>query len=270
MRKLLKTYLPFATNEFQRILSYKANVLMFIIGDGLILLATYFLWRAIYQSSPEQIINGFTYSEMIIYVLMSFMVAGLINTDIGYSVSSEVKDGSIAMNLIRPISFQMRMLFQSIGGLLYNFLVIFLGASIFITFYALQNQLTFTLFQIITFFLSIVFGFLLNFFFMYGFGLLAFKLTNMWGMSQIIGAIFNLLSGTLIPIAFFPLWAQPLFNFLPFSSMIYTPTMIYLGKLTEMEIVAALGLQLVWIVILSTISRMLWKTLIKQLVILGG
>lgn len=32
-----------------------------------------------------------------------------------------------------------------------------------------------------------------------------------------IGAIINLLSGMLIPISFFPLWAQKIVNFFPFS-----------------------------------------------------
>lgn len=53
----------------------------------------------------------------------------------------------------------------------------------------------------------------------------------MWGLSQIIGAIINLLSGMLIPISFFPLWAQKIVNFFPFSSTIYTPSMIFLGKI---------------------------------------
>ena len=37
----LKTYLPFAKNSFQQLISYKANVIMFMFGDGLMLAVTY-------------------------------------------------------------------------------------------------------------------------------------------------------------------------------------------------------------------------------------
>lgn len=85
--------------------------------------------------------------------------------------------------------------------------------------------------RILIYFLSIILGVFINFYFSYIFGLLSFKITNMWGLSQIMGAIINLLSGMLIPISFFPLWAQKIVNFFPFSSTIYTPSMIFLGKI---------------------------------------
>ena len=81
-----------------------------------------------------------------------------------------------------------------------------------------------------------ILGMLINLYYSYAFGLISFKITNMWGLSQIMGAVSQLLSGTLIPIVFFPKAIQWIFNFLPFSSMIYTPTMIYLGKLTGLRI----------------------------------
>ena len=37
----LKTYLPFAKNSFKQLISYKANVIMFMFGDGLMLAVTY-------------------------------------------------------------------------------------------------------------------------------------------------------------------------------------------------------------------------------------
>lgn len=37
----LKTYLPFAKNSFQQLISYKTNVIMFMFGDGLMLAVTY-------------------------------------------------------------------------------------------------------------------------------------------------------------------------------------------------------------------------------------
>ena len=245
----IRPYLPFTRNVFQRLISYKANAILFMFGDFLMLAVTYYLWKAIYGSTIETVLNGFTFNEMIIYLFISFLTSVMISVDISYEISREVKDGSIAINLVRPINYEKRMFFQGLGNVLYNFVIIFI---------------------IVIYFISIILGIIINFYFSYIFGLISFKITNMWGLSQIMQAIINLLSGTLIPIAFFPKWAQVINNFLPFSSAIYTPSMIYLGKINGMDILFALGLQLFWAIILMIVGKKMWKCLIKSLTILGG
>lgn len=268
--KDIKTYLPFTLNTFQKNLSYRANVIMFIIGDAVMLSVSYYLWKAIYASSTQPIINGFTFNEMVIYILISFLTGLLISVDISYRISSEVKDGSIAINLIRPINYEKRMLFEALGDVLYNFTIVFIIGITGVTILLYNYSMSLSIGQTLAYILSLVMSILLNFYYSYTFGLLSFKLTNMWGVSQIMGAITQLLSGMLIPIVFFPTWVQGLFNFLPFSSMIYTPTMIYLGKLNGKELYSALFIQFIWVCILSFIAKVMWKKLIKHLVILGG
>lgn len=268
--KKIKAYLPFATNVFQKNLSYKANVIIFLVGEAMMLAVSYYLWRAIYSSSPEKVINGFSLNEMIIYVLISFLTSLIISVDITYDISSEVKDGSIAINLIRPISYEKRMLFQALGNVMYNFLIIFIIAFIAINFLFYSYNGSLSLMNISLYFISMILGILINFYFSFSFALLSFKITNMWGLSQIVQALVQLLSGALIPIVFFPKSVQILFKFLPFSSSIYTPTMIYLGKLTGIALVKAIALQLVWVAILIAIAKIMWNTLIKKLTILGG
>ena len=79
-----------------------------------------------------------------------------------------------------------------------------------------------------------------------------------------------LVSGAMIPLTFFPEIVQKLFNFLPFSSIIYTPAMIYLNKLSYIEIAKSLGLQLMWVVILMILSKVMWNKVIDKLTIQGG
>ena len=268
--KKLKTYLPFALNVFQRNLSYRANAVIFILGESIMLAVTYYLWKAIYGSSADSIIKGFSLNDMIIYVLVSFLTTLITSADILHDIYREVKDGSIAINLIRPISYEKRMIFQGLGNVMYNFVVIFIISFIVITILYYKYTGSLSLFNIIFYLISMMLGVLINLYYSYAFGLISFKITNMWGLSQIMGAISQLLSGTLIPIVFFPKAIQWIFNFLPFSSMVYTPTMIYLGKLTGIELIKAIGIQVIWLGILIVIARVMWKTLIKRLTILGG
>ena len=117
--KGIKSYLPFTRNVFQRLISYKANAIIFMFGDFLMLAVTYYLWKAIYGSTTETVLNGFTFNEMIIYIFISFLTSIMISVDISNDISREVKDGSIAINLVRPINYEKRMLFQGLGNVLY-------------------------------------------------------------------------------------------------------------------------------------------------------
>lgn len=63
---------------------------------------------------------------------------------------------------------------------------------------------------------------------------------------------------------------EKIFNLLPFSSIISTPTLIYLGKLTGMDMVKGILFQVIWVIIFLLLSKWIWKKLIKQITILGG
>ena len=64
------------------------------------------------RNTTETVLNGFTFNEMIIYIFISFLTSIMISVDISNDISREVKDGSIAINLVRPINYEKRMLFQ--------------------------------------------------------------------------------------------------------------------------------------------------------------
>ena len=80
----------------------------------------------------------------------------------------------------------------------------------------------------------------------------------------------KLCSGALIPLSFFTGAIESFFRFLPFSSMNYTPVMIYLGKLEGEALLRAIGLQLFWAVALFLLNSIFWKKAIKRLTVLGG
>ena len=118
--------------------------------------------------------------------------------------------------------------------------------------------------------LSMVMSFFIYVLFDFCFGMVAFVTTYMFGMNMAKEAILGFLSGQLIPISFFPEVLQRIFDFLPFSSMIYTPVMVYLGKYSGTELVFVLGKQLLWMVLLYAFGTFLWSRITRRLVVLGG
>lgn len=270
MKRKVKPYLTFTKNTLERTLTYRANSIIFFLGNLLLIAVTFYLWLAIYGSSSEKIIKGFSLHEMIVYVILSFIVSVITHAQITSEIYREVKDGSIATYLIKPINYERRLLFESFGSLLYNFLLIFLAGFIIVLVLSFKYSLDINFGNVLLFFISTLLGFVINFFYSFAFGLLSFKITNMWGLAQIMSAILDLLSGALIPLVFFPNVIQKFLDFLPFKSMIYTPCMIYLGKLQAADIIKSFAIQVIWIIILYAIARAIWNALIKQLTILGG
>ena len=118
--------------------------------------------------------------------------------------------------------------------------------------------------------LSCIMSFLIYVLFDFCFGMIAFFTTYIFGLLLVKGALLGFLMGQLIPISFFPAVVQRFFDFLPFSSMVYTPVMIYLGKYDSAQLLFVMLRQAVWIVILYVLGSLIWRQVTKRLVVLGG
>ena len=268
--KEIKAYTSFTINSIHQALCYKSNVFFEILSNGVILVVTYFLWMAIYKNSSFNIIKGFTKNEMILYIILTFLTPLLTSIRVLGTVLNEVKSGRIATNLVKPINFRIRLIFEALGRVIFNLTTVFLIGFIILLVLAFKFNYHLSFINIILYFISCTFSFLIFFHIYYSFALLSFKITNMWGLSRMVLAIIDLFSGSLIPISFFPNAIKSLLLYLPFSSIIYTPTMIFLGKLTPHEIGVSFLIQICWVIILVIISKIMWHIEIKNITILGG
>lgn len=271
-KRLLGIYLPFVKSEIQMVLAYRVSFFSNILVTLLNLAVSYYLWLAIFNSASSATVNGFTKSQMLTYIIISFITARTIGSGTEWIVGREVQSGEIAINLIRPINYRLRLAMQSIGKILWQFVVIFLpvwicmvGYRYFISGESLPN-----IWILVSYLLSLIFSFTIWFLFNFCFGLMAFFVTYIWGLNVFKNTVVNFLSGAVIPIMFFPLWFQKFLMLLPFSSINYTPVMIYLNKYTLYEILEVMGIQILWIVLLYLFSEFVWRKAIKKLTIMGG
>ena len=272
MIKIFKIYWTFALNQIKSNFAYKGRFYLFIIRKFLGIFIYYYLWMAIYASSASDQLGGFSRNEMILYVFMSYTIADIIMIGISADIGYDVIDGSVAMNLIKPINYRMYLTFRALGVMIYRVVVpsvfIWIGLEIYKV-----TKLGMTVIspgRVALSLLSIALSFFVYVFFDYCFGMLAFVTTYIFGMNVIKNAILNFLTGKLIPISFFPVFIQEIFSFLPFTAMTYVPVMIYLGKYTGTEALRQLGKQALWVVVLYFLGSLLWKKIEKRIVILGG
>lgn len=272
MKKFLRTYLPFASNELKRNLAYKGAFYLFMICSLFASFINYYLWMAIYGSNPGSTLGGLTKDEMVVYVFMSYITSLLAMISIARTVGQDVVKGNVAMNLIKPMDYRMSLIARSFGTMAYHFLMpgIFVWIGLEIYKVLVLKLPIVPISNLILFLISVVFSFLIYVLFDFCFGMIAFFTTYIFGMQMAKDALLSFLTGQLIPLSFFPGVIQRIFDFLPFSSMVYTPVMIYLGKYTGMELVFVMGRQLLWVVLLYLLGSVIWKQVTRRLVVLGG
>ncbi|MBQ7066045.1 MAG: ABC-2 family transporter protein [Lachnospiraceae bacterium] len=272
MTKKLRIYIPFASNELKRQLAYKGAFYLFIFISLFGAFIQYFLWMAIYGSTDNASLGGLTQNEMIVYVFMVYVTSSMVMITISDWVSEDVVKGMVAMNLIKPIDYRASLISRAMGQAVYRFLVpgVFIWIGLEIYKVKVLGMSVTSITNILLYLVSCIMSFLICVLFDFCFGMVAFFTTYIFGMLMAKEALMSFLTGQLIPLSFFPGIVQKVFDFLPFSSMVYTPVMIYLGKYSGSELYFVLGRQLVWVVILYVLGSIIWKQVTKRLVVLGG
>ncbi len=272
VRKKLKIYLPFTSNEIKRNMAYKGAFYLFVFCTTFSSFINFFLWKAIYGSAQNAILGGMSWDEMVVYVFMSYVTSTLIMVGISENVSEDVVKGTVAMNLIKPIDYRTSLIFQALGTSIYRFFVpsvlVWTGVEVYRV-AVMKGELPSPL-TVLLYLCSMLFSFLLYVLFDFCFGMIAFFTTYIFGLSMAKAAFLAFLTGQLIPLSFFPEAVQKVFEFLPFSSMVYTPVMIYLGKYSGQELLFVLGRQLIWIAALYGLGSLIWRRVTRRLVVLGG
>ena len=196
----------------------------------------------------------------------------LVQIRISGDITDNVRDGSVIMTLLKPIDYRLSLISKAVGEMMYRFFApvvfVWIGLEIYkvmvlgLGLTPILNMLLYICSLVMSFFIYVLFDFC--------FGMIAFTTTYMFGMNMAKNALLGFLSGQLIPISFFPEVVQKAFDFLPFSSMIYTPVMVYLGKYVGTELCFVLGRQLFWVIFLYGLGTFLWSKITKRLIVLGG
>lgn len=267
-----KIYKPFVSAGVQSSMAYRMSFLCFVLGESLYCFVMFFIWKAVFMSSDSSTFMGFTMTDMTVYVFLSNLVRFLTSTDSTDNLAYEIQDGSIIMRMIKPVNVDYSLLAFEVGNKVMMITCVFLPVMIGVEIYrfVVLGHIAFNILNFLLFVISTVLSYVLSFYLNLIFGYLAFYLMNIWGFSILKGSIFNFFSGALIPLAFFPEAVRIVFEQLPFASLIYAPTMIYMGKYTGPEVAFVLFKQVVWVVVFVGISRFIWKLAQKRLAVQGG
>lgn len=121
--KGLRIYLPFAVNEIKTQMAYKGAFYLFILISTFGSFVSYFLWSAIYGSSPNAVLGGLSPNEMTVYIFMVYVTSSVVAISISEWVSEDVVKGTVAMQLIKPIDYRLSLIARALGQMVYRFLL---------------------------------------------------------------------------------------------------------------------------------------------------
>ncbi|MCA1032655.1 daunorubicin ABC transporter permease [Bacillus timonensis] len=253
--------------RFLMMLAYRTNyysgILIYSINIG----AYYFLWTAIYGGKED--IQGLSVIQMTTYIAIAWMARAFYFNNIDREIAAEIKEGKVAVELIRPYNYLGMKTMQGLGEGVFR-LVFFSLPGMVIVGLIFPLQITTNVVTWGYFAASITLSFIINSQINLLTGIMTFFLFNNEGLIRAKRVVIDLFSGLLLPISFYPMWAQDVMQFLPFQAISYIPSMIFTEGFQGNEILQALLLQGVWAVLLLIPIQLLWSLAKSKLIIQGG
>ncbi|MEU6074025.1 ABC-2 family transporter protein [Micromonospora sp. NPDC047074] len=265
----MRPYVSLARTAWSSLLAYRGEFLLLVLTGGVVqtvgLLA---VWRAVYAGSGEDLIGGLTWDQMRGYLLVALLTGTLLGGFTDVALAGRVLSGTVALDLVRPVDYQLARFAEAIGYLLAELLTsaVMIGVLVLVFGGVALPEGT----QAVLWLLSLLAVVPLKFALVYTVGLACFWTQNFQGLSMARMAITNIGSGSVAPIALYPEWLQTLCWYSPFPSVVSTPALIFLGKAQGAEAWSLIGTQLIWIVLLWGAARLLWPLSVRKLTVHGG
>ncbi|MDQ0173389.1 ABC transporter permease [Paenibacillus tundrae] len=260
----MKKYIAVVKCSIQLTIAYRTTYIINILFSLVSALLLLCLWDAVYQGKSE--LMNFSWEEMKAYIMIVF----IINTDLysEHRCSRKILDGSIIMDLIKPVQHQEYTLSEILGSILVSItLSIVISSIIFMVFgmYTPDHVLVWLLFII-----SLGLALFIKYLIIFVFSLFSFWTHNVTGTLWTRVAITNFFSGALIPISFFPEWLQRIALLLPFQGIINTPVIIFTMQVSFNQMILSIYLQILWIIVIWIVAKFLFRICIQNIVINGG
>jgi ABC-2 type transport system permease protein len=268
MINYMKAYLYYMKMRILTEFSYRFDVFASLGSNIIILLTTVYIWKSAYHNSAISV-NGVTETDMITYTIISVILSIFFSNSIQDTLNNRIREGNIAIDFLRPIhlliSYFADEVGKSISSLLNKGIGIFIISSLVFHLPLPKSFLSFFLFSI-----SCVLSFTILWLLSAICGVFAFWVVELGNMGMVKDALVLFLSGSFVPIWFYPKELQIVSKFLPFQYTFQTPLSIYIGKLPISDAWVSIMIQTIWVFIFAWILIRLWKKAQYKTFVQGG
>ena len=265
----LKKYLALTRAGIMETLQFRLSFVVMVIGNLLYLIVVYFLWDAIYESAGTDVVNGMTFTDTLIYLVLATALFNFMEMYAVWEIGRNIQSGKIVLDLLKPMEYRKYLFWSFSGSFIAKFLLTFLPT--FIAVAIVTNGAIPMGINLLYFVLSVVMAVSINYSIDFIVGTICLYTESIWGINIMKQVIVLLLSGATIPLAFFPDTLRTVVNYLPFQSIYNAPLTILLdGAPTAETVLTTLGTQLIWCIVMMVISKLFWKVSLRQITVNGG
>jgi ABC-2 type transport system permease protein len=261
----LEPYLEFAKKAFSREATYRLEV---FTNLGSLLVRIYLLkmlWTALYAQNAAP--TGVPLHAILTYSVIALLMSLVLEVDGTRMIREKVRDGTIATDLMKPISLPLYFFSDGFGQTLFHGLLIvpaMLLALLLVHIDVPQPAV------LAAFAASFALGYCVNFLLNFLMNAIAFWTLETFAIQMMVRWISDLLSGQIIPLIFFPGIWQHVMLALPFAAIYSTPLLIYLGTIGPQQYARAFILQGVWLVVFAGAAALMWQAARRRVVVQGG
>jgi len=246
-------------------LAYKTD---FIMRASFLLLILYVfiqLWSAAYGGDGGRVISGFTLKQIIWYLVFTEALT-MAAPALGIRIEEEVKNGDIAVRLIRPLSYVGYHYISFMAEAAFRFVIhLIVGSAIA---WPLAGAPSFGLGW--AGLLALCFGALtLAFLLQISIALTAFWVEETRGMEFVLQKLQFTVGGMLLPIDLMPDWLQRICAWLPFQAVLYFPARTAVNYGAE-PLGGQLLVQAAWIAVMAAVVAFIYKRGVAKLHVNGG
>jgi len=252
-------------------LQFRLGTFVTLFANLIYLALVYFLWKAIYASCGRSEVNGMTFSDTMIYLILATALFNFLEMFIVWDMSRSIQSGKIILDLLKPMRYRIYTFWSYSGSHVVLFVLTFIPTFIvvgIITKGAIPMGINLLYFAV-----SVILALLVNFNIEMLVATLCLYTESTWGVNIVKETIVLLLSGASIPLAFFPERVARIVRMLPFRAVYDVPLTILLeknGSDTLSGLLSQLGFQFVWIIILTVAGNLFWEYSIKKITVNGG
>ena len=264
---ILKKYLYVIKTQIIKSMTYEFNVYGNIIMQTIIMITSAYFWRALYKG--RGMVGDVDADSMLTYVVISSLLSVLLITNVERRIQTSVVKGTVATDMMKPVNIFGVYFAEDIGNIIalifQNMLPILIIGSIMIRVPRMADIRDLPLLII-----SVAESFLINWLIAALFGMIAFTAVNIDALIQVKKHLLRLLSGSIIPIWFFPSGAARVLQSLPFVYIYQLPLSIYIGRGDRAQQLGQMRIQSLWLVILAGLFFYAQNRAARKVMVQGG
>lgn len=263
---LAAPYVAFAAKAFAREATYRMEV---FTNVGSMIVRLYLMkavWSALYAHNALPP-SGVPLHAVLTYTCLALLMSLVLEIDGTRSIREKIREGTIATDLMKPISLPLYFFSDGVGMTLLHALLLVPALILSLTIVHIDVPAPPVL---AAFAFSFLLGYLVNFTLNFLMNCSAFWTLEGFAAQLMVRWVSDLLSGQIVPLIFFPGILQRIVLALPFAAIYSTPLLIYVGTILPGDYARAFALQIAWLAVFSLLSTIVWRAAQRRVVVQGG